>query len=265
MNVCHVIWSSNRPEYLLPTLDSLKRVDYGKHNVHKIFIDDFPVDRDDNYIKNIASENEYKEIILHKKNKGITKNFTFTHTLLKYRTFDYIFHTEDDIYLKYDINIDELIDIHNSDPNIVGVCLTRQPWYESEFNISSNNLTGRNIGRNGISLDKGEVKYGNYLYEFQTSYFATMAILYSNKICSVDRFGDYNISESTLMHDLKQINKQSYVAALKTIDGDNIIDHIGDTSKGVLLSEERDPGYETMHRTSDKLYNSKTGEILKDI
>ena len=48
MKICRVIFSTNRPEFLIPTLEShQKYIDFGDHEVYGIFIDDYPKDRND--------------------------------------------------------------------------------------------------------------------------------------------------------------------------------------------------------------------------
>ena len=45
MKILHVIFSTNRIKYLMPTLESLKNLDYGNHTVDKLIIDDYPRNR----------------------------------------------------------------------------------------------------------------------------------------------------------------------------------------------------------------------------
>ena len=45
MKILHVIFSTNRIRYLIPTLESLHNLDYSNHQVDKLIIDDYPRNR----------------------------------------------------------------------------------------------------------------------------------------------------------------------------------------------------------------------------
>ena len=63
MKICRVIFSTNRPEFLIPTLEShQKYIDFGDHEVYGIFIDDYPKDRNDKLIIDLAKKSGFNEI-----------------------------------------------------------------------------------------------------------------------------------------------------------------------------------------------------------
>jgi GT2 family glycosyltransferase len=73
MKICRVIFSTNRPEFLIPTLEShQKYIDFGDHEVYGIFIDDYPKDRDDKLIVELAKKYGFNEAVLHPENLGLT-------------------------------------------------------------------------------------------------------------------------------------------------------------------------------------------------
>jgi hypothetical protein len=69
--ICQVIFSTNRLEYLTKTLHSQSLLNFDGCKVDKIFIDDYPKDRDDNLITSLVSSFGYKEIYLHADNLGL--------------------------------------------------------------------------------------------------------------------------------------------------------------------------------------------------
>lgn len=133
MKICKIMWSTNRPEYLIPALNSSSDlIDWGDHEVDGIFIDDMPTDRDDEFISNLARESGYNHIILHKKNKGLPAVWKESIDTLRSldKEYDYIWHQEDDLILKERIKIDDLIDLLESDLWINQVSIGYQlDWY----------------------------------------------------------------------------------------------------------------------------------------
>ena len=85
MKVCHVVFSTNRIEFLKKTFKANEKFDYTGLDVHHLFIDDYPMGRDDNFIKEFAESYGYNEIILHKENLGITKTWQELFDLIKDR------------------------------------------------------------------------------------------------------------------------------------------------------------------------------------
>lgn len=130
------MWSTNRPEFLIPTLETAsKYVDWGDHEVDGVFIDDMPTDRDDDLIRSIAESHGYNHVILHKENKGITytckEGYEFIQGLEK--EYDFIWHQEDDLIISNYVKIDDLVNYLNENDHKIQARLPYQTdWYKSE-------------------------------------------------------------------------------------------------------------------------------------
>lgn len=133
MKICKIIWSTNRLEYLIPTLESSQKfIDWGDHEVDGIFIDDMPTDRDDQLVKGIAESHGYNHVILHKENKGITYTHEEGYDLIQSleKEYDFIWHQEDDLVISEHIKIDDLITYCNENKDKHQVRLAYQfNWY----------------------------------------------------------------------------------------------------------------------------------------
>ena len=95
--ICQVIFSTNRLDYLIPTLKSQANLNFYGCEVHKIFIDDYPKTRNDLLITELVKLYGYDEIILHEKNEGLSVTWSQFWDLIKDRDYDYIWHQEDDV------------------------------------------------------------------------------------------------------------------------------------------------------------------------
>jgi len=128
------MWSVNRPEYLIPSLESSEEmIDWGNHEVDGIFIDDMPTDRDDAYITKLAKDNGYSTIILHTENKGQADTWKESYESIKDMGYDFIWHQEDDITIIKPIKIDDIIEYLNENDSCYQVMLARQTdWYYPE-------------------------------------------------------------------------------------------------------------------------------------
>ena len=111
MKICHVVFSTNRIEFLKKTFEAQKKFDYSGLEVHKLFIDDYPLGRNDDFITKFAKSNGYDEIILHNENWGITKTWQQLFDLVKDRDYDYILHQEDDVEIMYPLKVMDMIEI----------------------------------------------------------------------------------------------------------------------------------------------------------
>ena len=73
MKICRVVFSTNRLEFLKPTLESHdKMIDFGSNQVHSILIDDYPNGRDNQVMLDLAKKHNFNQLVLHSENKGIT-------------------------------------------------------------------------------------------------------------------------------------------------------------------------------------------------
>ena len=187
MKICKVIFSTNRIPYLTKTLESTKNmVDFGDHEVDGIFIDDYPKDRDDDYIRNLAHSYGYNNVILHDRNVGLsgTWNELYTEHLAN-KDYDYLF----------------------------GIMSTLYPYRISQYKYKE---------ETGMNTSEANVMW------YLTS--------------------RYNLSS----------------AVLKNADGSHMLEHIGNSTQGIRLSEPNEVGYENFkHYDPNKRYCSRTGRELE--
>ena len=132
MKICHVVFSTNRIEFLKKTFEAQKKIDYSGVEVHKLFIDDYPMGRNDDFVTKFAKSNGYDEIILHEENLGITKTWQQLFDIVKNRDYDYIFHQEDDVEIVHPLKIMDMIEILQRDSTLSQIQLKRNNWYEHE-------------------------------------------------------------------------------------------------------------------------------------
>jgi len=91
MKVCHVVFSTNRVEFLKKTFEAQKKFDYSGVEVHKLFIDDYPLGRDNESLSEFVKSYGYNEIILHEENLGITKTWQQLFDIVKDRDYDILY------------------------------------------------------------------------------------------------------------------------------------------------------------------------------
>tara|TARA_R110000782_G_scaffold259515_1_gene350053 strand:- start:43 stop:885 length:843 start_codon:yes stop_codon:yes gene_type:complete len=134
MKICKVIFSVNRLEYLIPTLESTELyIDWGDHEVDGIFIDDMPTGRNDEELTTLAAKYGYNKIILHSKNLGLSSTWKASYELLKNQGYDFIWHQEDDIIINQPIKINDMIKYLNQKESCYQVHLSRQTdWYDTD-------------------------------------------------------------------------------------------------------------------------------------
>jgi len=244
--VCHVIFSTNRLEYLIPTLESTKNLNFENCIVHRIFIDDYPKTRNDAEITNLVSKYNFNEIILHSENKGLSVTWSEFWDLIKDRDYDYVFHQEDDVKILEEIKIIDLIELLQNDSQLSQTRLTRQAWYHNE--------------QDPTYLETDFI-YKNFRYTKSSLIFSPMASLYSHKLTKIPyrQIHDINLNEgmlgNILYHQLGLITGE-----IKNQHGGHLVEHIGEwfVGKRVIQGE---PGYENFSRYDpDIKYNSKTGD-----
>ena len=256
MRICQVIFSTNRIEYLKRTLSAQRNLDFSGFEVDKIFIDDYPTDRDDLFISELVKFYGYNEIHLHRENLGLSVTWTEFWNLIRDRNYDYIWHQEDDVEVIESICIAELVELLNINPSISQIVLKRQEWYPRELPPTA--------------LDT-DLIFKNYRYEFESIIFSPMASLYSAKHLDFPYSKWYKLTHPDTNYHLINYNEGMIGKALfnelglksahlKTKTGKNLVNHVGDyfVGKRVLPDE---PHYEMFkHYDPLKKYNSKTGE-----
>lgn len=246
MKICHVVFSTNRLNYLKRTFESQKKFDFTGLNVHKLFIDDYPLTRNDSQITDFVKSYGYDEIILHKENKGITSTWNELFEIVKDRNYDYILHQEDDVELMYDIKVADLIEILKTDNTLSQVQLKRNAWYNHEKDI--NNIT------------ENEIYYKKYVYEKRNDFFWMLTSLYPSWITKIDFVKETGFCPSeSVIADYLYNTKGLSSAILKKIDGSNLVSHIGDFSQGKRVNEG-EPGWNKFSMYDpNKKYCSRTG------
>lgn len=247
MKVCKVIWSTNRLEYLIPTLKSQRdMLDFSGCEVHGILIDDMPKGRHDGTITELAKLFDYNEVILHQENHGIARNWNDTFAMLAERDYDYIYHSEDDVLINQRIRILDLIDILKKNPEYSQVCLSRQKWYDFEEETQS--------------LDTDVIFNNGYRAEINQDYFWSLASFYARQITELPYsvYTKHNLSEYVVAECLKQFDM--HTCKLKSPNGKNLVTHIGEYSIGKRL-EPGDPGWEKFAGYHpEKKYDSRNGQ-----
>jgi hypothetical protein len=254
--ICQVIFSANRVEYLTRTLDTQKLLDFSECNVDKIFFDDLPLNRNDRLITELVKSHGYQELHLHPVNLGLSVTWTEFWNLIKNRDYDYIWHQEDDVEILEPVKIVDLIKLLEDNPTFAQIVLKRQAWYSNEEPpkaLDTDIIT--NIGR--VELNTQLV-------------FSPMASLYSIERVRFDystwyreNYPDTNLHSINFNEGMIGValygSQQLIPARLKNINGNNIINHIGEyfSGKRVLPDE---PGYASFEKYDpDKKYNSRNG------
>ena len=134
MNITILFFSTNRLEYLMPTLESFhSKVDFAGFNLNKIFIDDYPKDRNDSVFHEIKKHYNFDKLILHKENLGQSVTWKEAWEIIPEGT-DYIWHQEDDFTFPSKIRVKELADLIENFPlapaeRLSQICIKRQVWY----------------------------------------------------------------------------------------------------------------------------------------
>jgi hypothetical protein len=250
MKICHVVFSSNRIDYLKKTLESHKRLDYCGFSVDRLLIDDYPLGRNENVFFEIAKNYSIDKLILNKENLGITRNWQKLFDIVNNKDYDFILHQEDDVELLYDLKLTSLIDILQSDRKIRQVQLKRNNWYKHEVKE--------------IKAENTDVVFKNYRYEKTIDYFWMMFSLYPSWICRepiAESTGNYPSEHSISQY----LNKEYglYTALLKNENGGIMINHFGEFFQGKRCHESESywPKFKEIDPT--KKYNSINGKLIE--
>lgn len=248
--ICQTIFSTNRIPYLTRTLNSQKLLDFTGCEVTKIFFDDYPRDRNDRYIEIVAKTYNYNNVVLHTENLGITRTWQELFDYIKQNNFDYIWHQEDDAEICAPVKILQIINILETYPEFSQIQLKRNNWYDHETTP--------------IGPKDTDLIHGGYRVERGNPYFWMMASLYPAWIAQ-----KYNLimelgmpSEASLAHFMLRHNG-SMSGLLKTQQGDIMVNHFGDYTRGRKVVPG-DLGYQNFaHFDPDKNYDSKHGHIIE--
>jgi len=249
MKICQVIFSTNRLEYLVPTLESQTNLDFTGYEVDRIFIDDYPRNRNDCYITDLVKQHGYNEIILHQENKGLSVTWTECWDLIKTRDYDYIWHQEDDIVILEKILIRDLVELLECNNKISQIQLARQAWYTQGLNPDVE-----------PTLKEDDCVYKDFRYDTKSQIFSPMASLIPKRIIDIDynKNHDYNLNEGLIGQAL--YNEFGMTSCnVRNKKGKPLINHIGEyfVGKRVLPGE---PGYENFKKYDpNKKYCSRNG------
>jgi hypothetical protein len=248
MKILHVIFSCNRIKYLTRTLESLKNLDYGNHQVDKLIIDDYPRTRNEAIFGLLCKAHGFN-MLLQPDNLGLSVTWTNFFNFLRNTDYDYILHQEDDVILKSPIKIDDLLTVLESDPKMASVVLHRQPWYFHE---------------KPSSVQEEDTRINEYVYSKNTKTFPIIFSLYRKSISDYQfkEYWNFNINEGMIMVYLDWFHKM-YSATLKGGNGENLIEHIGEESTGRRLLDG-EPNWEKFaHMDPNRVYSSRDGILVE--
>ena len=248
MKILHVIFSCNRLHYLTRTLDSLKNLDYGDHEVTRLIVDDYPRTRNNNIFDLLAKA--HKTLLwLHPVNNGLSVNWSLFFDWLKTTDYDYVLHQEDDVILLEPIKVDDLIEVLESDPKMASVVLQRQPWYFHETESK---------------IEETDTPIKQFYYSKNIQTFPIIFSLYRKNIVEYPfrEYWGFNINEGMIMVYLEWFHKM-YSANLKNSNGGNIIEHIGEESTGRRLLEGEPNWEQFAHMDPNHTYTSREGHFIE--
>lgn len=250
MKLLHVVFSTNRVEFLQKTFEANKKLNFDGLDVHHLFIDDYPMGRDNDALAEFVISYGYNELIFHEENLGITKTWQQLFDLVKKRDYDYIFHHEDDVELMYPLKVMDLIELLQQDNTLSQIQLKRNNWYSHETEE--------------VGLKEDDVIFKKYRYEKATPYFWMLMSLYPAWIAKepiLEETG-FNPSESVIANYL--LNKYNLGAGLlKTSSGGIMVNHIGEYFHGQRVAEG-EPGWEGFKYINPNIkYCSRTGVIVE--
>lgn len=243
--IVQVIFSTNRLEYLIPTLRYMQNINYYGCEVHRVIIDDYPRTRNNTMFLELCKLYGIDEIILNKENKGLSLNWTDFYKLIAERDYDYIFHLEDDVKIMQPVLVTDLIELLENNSDVSQVQLARQAWYSHEEDPKASST---------------DFIYKNYRYIKGSLIFSPMASLCPISVARLPIAQEQgcNLNEGIIgQYMFERLNKVSY--NVRNYYGGPIINHIGEWFVGrrVLPTE---PSYEMFaHYDPNLKYYSRDG------
>lgn len=252
MKILHVIFSTNRINYLEKTLYTQEKyLDFSGLEVHKLLIDDYPLNRDDSIIINLAKKYNFKEIILHPTNLGITSTWAELFSIIKSRNYDYILHQEDDVEPLQHIYVKDIVEILENNKDLSQIQLKRNVWYPDEVE--------------NLEIYSTDKKIGDYYLETGSPWFWMLMSIYPKWVSEIDFVKEtgFNPAEFTIAKHLKE--KYNLTAGiLKTNTGSNLVNHFGEISKGIRVNPG-EPGWDKFkYYDPNKQYYSRTGHEYRN-
>ena len=243
-NICILIFTTSRYEYLLPTLESFhQQVDFSNHRIYKILIDDYPLRRNVDILKKLKKKYSINKLILNEKNLGYSLSWKHAWENVPTDT-DYIWHQEDDFTFNQKIPVNNLIHVlDNNEIPLFQVFLKRDIVFE-------NNDFIRDLEQNKVGIP---VTIHNQEVILQRWYFNSNPGIYPYWI-SKKKYGTN--PQEFIISELSQEYPQGYSAMWGGRHDANLIEHIGEYTQGkkVLPGE---PGWEYLKEyLPDKKYYS---------
>ena len=128
MNICLLVFTDGRGEYLEPTLDSFAQNVSGSI-IHSILIDDSANESYANWL-DARYKDWFTQIVHHETRRGFVGAVQSGWDNLP--DCDFVFHLEDDFTFNAKVNLDELAQVLTAFPYLAQIVLKRQPVNESE-------------------------------------------------------------------------------------------------------------------------------------
>ena len=257
IRICQFVVTTNRPEYLARTLDSQRNLDFTGCAVDRMLVDDFPKDRDDRLIRKLASDHGYNEVYLHHRNMSIGATWQEFWDRIRGRDYDYVWHQEDDVVILERVPVLAIVEVLKATPQASQAVLKRQPWYGHEVPATP-------LPDDLVFPDfRGEFNAAHYFFTPICSLYPMARVRYDYRAFyrraypNDPIFQGANVNEALIGKAL--IEGQGLRSLhLKNREGHNIIEHIGEYTKGrKLLPHE--PGYQDFSGIDpDKEYWSGT-------
>lgn len=224
MKVAWITLTSGRKEYLEKSRESWYKLVIGDIS-EEIIVD---TSGDKEYSKWLSETYQNakifslaEEFVLGKTwDSGIRKAYEYFYEIAKTVDCDYILHTEDDYVLLNNININDVIEILDSDSNICQVHFIRQPWTKDEEDAGS---VLRHCEKNGFKLT--EKNNSKNCWVEHRSYFTFGPSIYKKDICYIEKSLDSNPELAMTYKIFSDLNKKN--ATLGKIDDKNLVEHIG--------------------------------------
>lgn len=230
--------STNRIEYLIPTLNSFREkfITEGVET-YKVLIDDFPEGRDNHLFYKIKDDYDIDHLILNRKNLGLSKSLRKIWDFCP-KDCDYIWHQEDDFVFNDKISLKNLINKFEKNKDILfQITLKRQVWYEDNDIIEKIKTGKIGIEHDGLILNKEYFNFNPSLYPSSVTY---------------EDF-DHDPHESLLINSLIKKYPNKFSSFLGERESQHVT-HIGDYTQGVKNFPE-EPGYDSYYSSDLKYYS----------
>jgi hypothetical protein len=251
VKIAVLFFSTSRYEYLLPVLESFKKnVDFSGVEVYKIFIDDYPKNRDEIILDYIEKTYKIDNMVLNEKNLGYSVSWGKAWSLIP-DDIDYIWHQEDDLEILDKVNVLEMITMLNNSPKkAYQICLKRNICYEADndfvYQIENDKLGTEVTVNNG----KEDVK----MVLFQSHWFIPHATIYPKWVTELKY--SFNPQEGILPPVIRAKYPDSYSALYGGKNDKYRLKHLGEYNQGQRMIEG-EPGFENFGKyDKDKPYYS---------